>query len=118
MNAPMSESIVLMPACGPLRPGASPITASIALIPFVTKRVPSSDRTFSASRRDQTAPCGFATSGISLPIEYRITLGWLTSLRTIASTSRSHHSGKSSAASKSVLLSVHMSVSSSMTRTP
>ena len=40
---------------------------------------------------------GSPVSGISLPIEYRMTLGWLRSLRTIASMSASHHSGKTRA---------------------
>ena len=69
MNAPMSVSSVLIPPSAASGVVASPMTASIALIPLVTNRVPSSERTFSASRRDQTAPCGRATSGISLPIE-------------------------------------------------
>ena len=63
---------------------------------LVTKRVSSSERTFSASLRPQTEPIGRPVSKISLPIEYMITLGWLKSFATIASTSRSHHSGKAS----------------------
>ena len=43
------------------------------------------------------APMGLPASGISLPMLYRITLGWLRSLRTMASTSASHHSGNRSA---------------------
>jgi hypothetical protein len=43
-----------------------------------------------------SAPRPEPVSGISLPIEKAMTLGWLMSLRTIASMSRSHHSAKSS----------------------
>ena len=63
----------------------------------VTNLVPSNDRIFSATARPTRAPMGVPASGISLPMQYRITLGWLKSLRTMASTSASHHSGNRNA---------------------
>ena len=68
--------------------------AMMPLMPFVTKRVSSSARTPSASRRPQLEPIGVASSRISLPIEYMITLGWLKSFATRAATSSRQRSGK------------------------
>ena len=92
--------------------------AMMPLMPFVTKRVSSSARKRSATRRLQLAPIGVARSRISLPIEYMITLGWLKSFATSAATSSCQRSANVSEESKAVLDLFHTSVSSSITSTP
>ena len=100
-NCSIIAIIVLMPVSSvgatsiPLASDAivSIPTASMGLIELVTRRVASSDRIRSAIARPIAAPDGRPVSGISLPMEYMITEGWLRSLLTIASTSACHQSG-------------------------
>ena len=84
-----------MPRDRPSPRPCAPMFAMTPLIPFVTNRVSSSSRMPSASRRDQVAPIGVASSRISFPIEYMMTLGWLKSFETRSATSCRQRLGKS-----------------------
>ncbi len=118
MFAPASPMSSFSPWSDAMISSSSSSTDRVAFTPFVTGRVGSSARTCSASSRARIAPCGVPTSTISLPIEYMMTLGWLTSLATIDSRSDRHHCSKSRDGSKVVLPRCHWSKASSITSIP
>ena len=64
------------------------------LTPQVTGRVGSNPCRWSVIACVSAMPLGWAVSLTSLPVEYRTTLGWLRSLRTMSFRSRRHQSLK------------------------
>ncbi len=94
---PVSSSVPVLAADSRISAKSSAPPTSIPVTACVTKRVSSRARTFSANARPTCTPTGVEPSGTSFPMLYRMTLGWLMSLRTIASTSASHQSANRNA---------------------